>query len=147
MLMKGWFPAIPGFHHDDVVRSLSTGQPNYINPEYRPEHVMMLVNADVCPTQFALGNMDFEIPDPNELTYKVWHPKVVSAIESGQLDSLSAPDKSPIFFDDRTWHQAIPATKRGWRWFIRATRNTGLLPRNEVRKQVQVYLENPMEGW
>jgi hypothetical protein len=147
MLMKGWYPAIPGFHHDDVVRSLSTGQPNYVNPAYRPDHVMMLVNADVCPTEFAVGTMDFEIPPPEAKTYQVWHPLVTEAVKDGRLKSVSTPDRTLIFFDDRTWHQAIPAQKRGWRWFIRATRNTQLLPRNEVRKQVQVYLENPMEGW
>lgn len=50
MLMPGWFPAIPGYHHDDVPRSREDGQPDYIAPAYRSEHVMMLVNAEVCPT-------------------------------------------------------------------------------------------------
>ena len=33
MLMKNWYPCIPGYHHDDVPRSTSTGQPNYLSPE------------------------------------------------------------------------------------------------------------------
>jgi len=42
MLMPGWYPCIPGFHHDDVPRSTSTGQPNYVDPEYRSEHCLGL---------------------------------------------------------------------------------------------------------
>lgn len=45
MLMPGWFPCIPGWHHDDVPRERSDGQPNYHNPSYRSEHVMALVGG------------------------------------------------------------------------------------------------------
>lgn len=63
MLMPGWYPAIPGWHHDDVPRApiptgqhfITAGQPDYDNPRYRSEHIMGLVNADVCPTQFIVG--------------------------------------------------------------------------------------------
>ena len=147
MLMPGWFPAIPGFHHDDVPRSLATKQPNYINPEYRSKHCMMLINADICPTEFAVGENVFRIPAPEEKTYKVWHEDVMQDIRSGALKSEMAPDKRLVFFDDRTWHQATPAVATGWRWFIRATKGSKLAARNEVRAQVQVYLDSLMEGW
>jgi ribosomal protein L4 len=39
------------------------------------------------------------------------------------------------------------AVKNGWRLFIRASWNTDRKPTNEFRRQVQVYMENPMEGW
>lgn len=147
MLMPGWFPAIPGYHHDDVPRSRCDGQPNYETPEYRSEHVLMLVNADVCPTQFAIGAKDFHIPPVGETIYKAWHPQVDSAVKNGEMELVSVPDRTLCFFDDRTWHQATPAVKSGWRWFIRASRNTHRKPTNELRRQVQVYMENPMEGW
>lgn len=147
MLMPGWFPAIPGYHHDDVPRSRSDGQPNYENPEYRSEHVMMLVNADVCPTAFAVGSLDFTAPPLGHTIYKEWHPDVESAVAAGILKLESIPDRTLAYFDDRTWHQATPAVGNGWRWFIRASRNTHRKPVNELRRQVQVYLENPMEGW
>ncbi len=63
------------------------------------------------------------------------------------MEAISAPENQIIFFNDRTWHQGTKANKSGWRLFIRATRNTGIKPKNEIRKQVQVYLEAPMEGW
>ena len=53
MLMPNWYPAIPGWHHDDIPRPTTTlGQPDYDNPSYQSEHIMGLVNADICPTQF-----------------------------------------------------------------------------------------------
>lgn len=147
MLMPGWFPAIPGYHHDDVPRTRCDGQPNYESPEYRSEHVLMLVNGDVCPTHFAIGAKDFKVPPVGEVIYKAWHPQVDAAVKSGELELISVPDRTLCFFDDRTWHQATPAVKAGWRWFIRASRNTHRKPTNEIRRQVQVYMENPMEGW
>lgn len=48
--------------------------------------------------------------------------------------------------DWQTLHRASPATKRGWRWFARATRR---VPNylNEVRTQTQVYLSTLNQGW
>ena len=39
MLMPGWWPAIPGYHHDDVPRTRADKQPNYENPEYKSENI------------------------------------------------------------------------------------------------------------
>lgn len=147
MLMPGWFPAIPGYHHDDVPRSREDGQPNYVNPEYRSEHVMMLVNAHVCPTAFAVGSLDFTVPPAGRTIYKEWHTEVDFYVRVGMLQLESVTDKTLCYFDDRTWHQATPAVANGWRFFIRASRNKHRKPVNELRRQVQVYLQNPMEGW
>jgi hypothetical protein len=148
MLMPNWYPCIPGMHHDDVPRSRPVdSQPNYYHPEYRSEHVMALVNGDICPTEFALGVADFPDVPLGEIYYKVWHPMVMEKIASGELKSYSAPSNQLIFFDDRTWHQGTKAVANGWRWFIRASRNTERVCLNEIRRQVQVYMENPMEGW
>lgn len=148
MLMAGWFPCIPGFHHDDVPRSRSgDNQPNYYDPEYRSEHILALVNGDICPTEFALGTAEFPDVELDQTYYKVWHPIVEEKIKSGELISFSAPSNRLIFFDDRSWHQGVRACQNGWRWFVRASRNTHRKPFNEIRRQVQVYLEFPMEGW
>lgn len=146
MLMEGWYPCIPGYHHDDVPRS-KNGQPDYLNPEYRSEHVLMLINADVAPTEFALGSGDFELPPTGEVIYKHWHNAVINKIGEKKLKVVSAPDRTLVYFDDRTWHQGVAAIKSGWRFFIRASRNTNRKHLNEERKQVQVYLQNPMAGW
>ncbi len=147
MLMEGWYPCIPGYHHDDVPRERSDGQPDYHNPSYRSKHAMVLFNGGVCPTEFALGEDEFPDVDLGETYYKIWHPLVVDKINKGILTKFSAPENQIIFFNDRTWHQGIKAVKNGWRLFIRASRNTNRKVLNERREQVQVYLDNPMEGW
>jgi len=146
MLMAGWFPCIPGFHHDDVPRERKDGQPNYDNPSYKAEHALALI-GDCCPTEFALGSAEFPEIKEGEKYYKIWHPLVVEKIKNGELKSFNTPSNKIIYFDWNTWHQGIRAQKDGWRWFIRASRNTGRKPTNELRRQVQVYLDNPMEGW
>jgi len=153
MLMPGWFPCIPGWHHDDVPRSRSDGQPNYDNPEFKSKHILALVNGDICPTEFAVGQADY--PDvplfSKSPIYKVWHECVEEDIREGTLERVQAPSNRLLHFDWQTFHQGTRAVKRGWRWFGRLTWDAGYEQgrphHNEIRRQVQVYLENPMEGW
>ena len=85
MLMPGWYPAIPGFHHDDVPRPeipvgqhfITAGQPDYDNPRYKSQHILGLVNADICPTEFAIGNCVMPKINEGELIYREWHKKTV----------------------------------------------------------------------
>lgn len=151
MLMPGWYPAIPGFHGDDVPRNNDQfGQPNYTNPEYNSTHLMGLVNGEICPTEFALGSIELELPPPEEIIYKHWHPQIDAACEpGGTMVRYSAQSGQYIQFDANSFHQATPAKAAGWRWFIRVSRDTTRTSRctNELRRQVQVYLENPMQGW
>lgn len=147
MLMPGWYPCIPGFHHDDVSRDTRSGQPNYFTPSYRSKHALVLFNGDVCPTEFAIGTAEFPRVAEGEVYYKVWHPIVEEKIKAGELERVKAPSDQVVFFDDRSWHQGTKAVKNGWRLFIRASWDTGRKPTNEIRQQVQVYMDNPMEGW
>lgn len=157
MLMPGWYPAIPGYHHDDVPRPdipagqhfLTAGQPDYDNPRYRSEHILGLVNADVCPTHFATGVATFsEVPE-GETIYKHWHPEVIAHIAAGTLNQWEAPDRTLLQFNHDTWHTGSKAVGNGWRWFGRVSRNTDRAKKitNEIRMNAQVYLEFPMEGW
>lgn len=148
MLMPGWFPAIPGFHHDDVPRNRKDGQPDYYNPDYLAKHAMCIVSDnDVCPTEFAIGKANLPDVELGQKFYKVWHPIIIQQIKDGTLKSVDAPFNKILYFDWQTLHQGVAAKKNGWRWFIRATTNTKRKPVNELRRQTQVYLENPMEGW
>lgn len=149
MLMDGWYTGIPGFHHDDIPRSRIDGQPNYINPEYNAEHIMGLVNSHVSPTEFALGEIELDIPGEGKVIYKEWHKEVQSAIDQNKLESYFAKDYTYTEFNCHSFHQGTRSTGSGWRWFIRLSRNTDRANncKNEIRKQVQVYLEFPMEGW
>lgn len=146
MLMPGWFPCIPGYHHDDVPRERADKQPEYHNPSYRSKHCLLLLGGGSA-TDFALGKAEFDDVPLGKVYYKEWHPKVIEKLNSGELTKYSAEFGRMIYFDDRTWHQGTPAYENGWRFFIRASINTGRKPTNELRRQVQVYLEHPMEGW
>lgn len=146
MLMPGFWPCIPGWHHDDVPREREDGQPNYYNPSYKSEHCMAIV-GDASITDFAVGESEFEDVPLGGKYYKEWHPLVNKKIEDNELRLEKCPVGRLVFFDWQTWHQGAEATKFGWRWFIRASRNTDRCCTNEVRKQVQVYLRAPMEGW
>lgn len=149
MLMPGWYPCIPGYHHDDVPRNRIDGQPDYDDPAYHAEHLMVLVNGDIAPTDFAIGDADFPTVPVGGKCYREWHPLVERYTTSGILERASAPSMVFLQFDAHTWHQGVRAVAGGWRYFIRLSRNTARTanPANEVRRQVQVYLETPMEGW
>lgn len=146
MLMPGWYPCIPGWHHDDVPRGMD-GQPNYHNPQYRSNHAMVLYNGDICPTEFAVGKSEFSSPESHPVVYKGWHKEVESKLEHMQLDHVKAPSNQIIYFDDRTWHQGTAAVANGWRLFIRASWNTQRKATNELRRQCQVYMEDIHAGW
>lgn len=157
MLMNGWYPAIPGYHHDDVPRPpipdghhfLTAPQPDYDTTSYHSEHLLGLVNAHICPTEFAIGECTMPAIPDGELIYRKWHEEVLKLLESGEMQRVHAESGKVIYFDWQTFHQGTKAVGSGWRWFIRLTRNSDTVrrPKNEIRQQVQVYLEFPMEGW
>lgn len=156
MLIPGWLPCIPGWHHDDVPRTRCDGQPNYGPGQLRSRHIICLINGDICPTAIATGSLDFEIPPPGRIIYRNLHPVVEDAIKTGKLNLTHAPSNRLIQFDDRTWHSGAASTGNGWRFFIRISRyfdpdgnpvQRGNARTNEVRRQVQVYLDNVNGGW
>jgi hypothetical protein len=157
MLMPGWFPCIPGWHHDDVPRTRSDGQPNYGPTEVRAQHIMALVGGSICPTEFASGEASLVEPDIGRVIYEDWHQQVETLVRNGVLKDAEAPSNRLIQFDDRTWHRGTAAVANGWRWFIRATRYFDVTGRpiarpgprlaNELRRQTQVYMSAVNAGW
>lgn len=149
MLMKDWHPCIPGYHHDDVPRNTNSGQPNYINPSYKSQHIMGLVNGAICPTKFALGACSMpEVPEGKTI-YREWHLEIERLIKDKQLSVVHAPSLYLVHFDCNSFHSGQKAIRGGWRWFGRISRNTDRCNNktNEIRRQVQVYLEFPIDGW
>lgn len=157
MLMPGWYPAIPGFHHDDVPRSdipigqhfITAGQPDYDTPRYYSQHILGLVNADICPTEFAVGECLLKRVPDGELIYRQWDAEVKELLKSGSLKHAVIKDRTLTMFDWQTLHSGQKTNAHGWRWFGRVSRNTERVNKitNEIRVNAQVYLEFPMEGW
>lgn len=150
MLMPGWYPAVPGWHHDDVPRDRADGQPNYDNPSYHAKHAMALVGDDIAPTNFALGMFGLthwgHILASGKNIYEVWD-KELNAILKEPENRFVAPMHKILKFNSHTFHECVPATGSGWRWFGRVSWDTHRKPVNEIRRQVQVYLEYPKKGW
>lgn len=151
MLMPGWFPCIPGWHHDDVPRTRKDKQPNYYSPEFKSRHVLALVNGDICPTEFAVGTVKMPEVPIGQIVYKQWHILVDKYIEEGRLERVSIPSNQLIGFNWQSFHQGTRAIGTGFRWFGRLSWDAGYeqgRPHfNEIRRQVNVYLDMPMEGW
>ena len=148
MLMPRWYPCIPGYHHDDIPRDAVTGQPDYETPTYYSEHLMGLVNGDICPTIFALGK--HSLPKiTTGIIYQQWHEEILQQIAAGILAITEAPSGRYLEFDWQSSHTGQRAKASGWRWFVRLSRNTDRQHTitNESRRQVQVYLDPMTEGW
>lgn len=145
MLMPGWYPCIPGWHHDDVPRG-TDGQPNYNSPEYLAKHAFAIF-GDASVTSLASGRVVLPEPPKGSVTYGLWHPLVEAHVKAGSLTEVPTPVNQMIHFDWQTFHKGNPATKAGWRFFIRASWNTKRKPLNEIRTQVQVYMNAENEGW
>ena len=157
MLMLDWYPAIPGWHHDDVPRPtipvgqhfITAGQPDYNNPRYHSRHAMGLVNGDICPTAYAVGLAKMKEVPEGELIYRQWHFEIEAQIAAGKLIKEHAESNRVLFFDCDAFHTGTKAIKSGWRWFGRVTIDSDRTKTmtDEFRKQAQVYLEFPMNGW
>lgn len=50
-------------------------------------------------------------------------------------------------FNVHSWHRGSPAKHRGFRFFIRATRNSRHKVENEIRSNALVYLTDATYGW
>lgn len=158
MLMEGMYPCIPGWHHDDVQRTRDDGQPNY-DDELRCEHAIFLLNAHVAPTAFAIGTAGVKPWRGQGSMYGQWHEEIEQHISNGFLEKVECPDSQWVYFDDRTWHTGVQSpVKFGHRLFIRIGMHYRMVDgqkvyeqppsrANEIRRNAQVYMPVPSQGW
>jgi hypothetical protein len=161
MLMPGWYPCIPGWHHDDVARTRKDGQPNYTKMPYKSKHCAAII-GDASVTEFMFGSISLDIPKLGKTIYKEWNneinhriwwqknkikspPKNKFMVQSIEIQSIAT--NKLVYFDWQTFHRGMPATKNGWRMFIRASWDTDRPIMNEIRKQTQVYMSALEAGW
>jgi hypothetical protein len=152
MLMKGWYPCIPGWHHDDVPRTAPDGQPNYMDPEYLSEHLSCVIDLGTGSlTEYIRDQVVVPRPNLGEVVYEVWNHAINDNLEAypdREYYKIQQVKSGEIVkFDYTTFHRGVPATGSGWRWFIRVSRKTGRKATNELRRQVQVYMSELEAGW
>lgn len=140
MLFPNMYPCIPGWHLDDVPRTRVDKQPDHVNPIYKSRHCAMIV-GDASRTQFMNGNLSLpEYPDGSgRVIYKEWDKRVNTYHNFGHTWVHQVYPNWIYEFNWQTFHRGMPATHRGWRWFGRVTIDSELEPRNEIRKQANVY--------
>lgn len=149
MLMRGHWPCIPGWHHDDVPRDAPNGQPNYDKPAYHAQHLMVVVDANDART-LALPQMlsgDIEVPwplDDRAIVYREWDAHINETV--GRRGATLSSGEI-IHFDSKTFHRGMPARSNGWRWFMRASWDTQVKPENKLRRNANVYLAFAGAGW
>ncbi len=149
MLMPGWYPCIPGWHLDDVPRTRPDGQPDHSHPAYKSFNVMALA-GDSSVTEFIEGELNLQDVGLHEgAVYGQWNARINTMLAEPdcRIAIRQVPQNAVVRFDYGAFHRGVPATKNGWRFFIRANFNTAREIKNEIRRQVQVYLPVPEIGW
>lgn len=156
MLMPGMVPCIPGWHTDDAPRDPNRwgGQPNIFDPEYETQHLLCVIDAGTGSlTEFLRG----EVWAP-ELTLeamrldgKNFYKSMDGFIEVGataqNCERVHPLSGDVVEFDVHSWHRGVPAKARGFRFFIRITRNSRHKVENEIRSNAQVYITDTSYGW
>lgn len=152
MLKPGWFPAIPGWHLDEVPRDSVNGQPDLglIDPETQTEHIAAIVDTgSLAFTEFLIDRPDVFLPPrcPEDHSLSLWqlHDAI---IESASCKTVVSVGNGELFkFGFSNYHRAVAAKADGWRFFIRATRKSRRKTENKIRRQTQVYLSDERRGW
>ena len=152
MLMPGWYPCIPGWHHDDIDRGGLFNQPEYGKDVHGRDmqskyHFMGLVNAHIAPTEFIVGSTILTDPDNVPNVYEKWHQEIEWSKRRGHHQVEKAESGKIYEFNQFSMHRGTQAVSSGWRWFIRVTVGSNRRVTNEIRNQVQTYIPVENKGW
>ena len=154
MLMPGMYPCIPGWHTDDAPRDPNRwgGQPDIFNPEYETEHLLCIVDVGTeSLTEFYKGFWEpqqdyFEEQLKEGRNFYRTADALLCAMGFG-LHAQHVESGQVAEFNVHSWHRGQPAKQRGFRWFIRITRNSRHAVQNELRSNAQVYITDSSYGW
>jgi len=143
MLMPGMMPCIGGWHFDEVLRDEELGLDYDGNDDRKTHYMMILDEGTRSLTEFYTGKAPL-LTTYKELDYELEH--VQKSNISPELFTMIQPNR--IYqFDWSDAHRGTPASDKGWRYFIRATKYHQRAYINKFRKQVQVYVESFSHGW
>lgn len=159
MLMPGMYPCIPGWHTDDAPRSPAycDGQPNIFTPHYETEHLLCVVDCGTeSLTEFLVGDVELRRTYAERMYHQHGHNfyktcdgllERALALPDNKLERVQVKSGQIAEFNVHSWHRGMPAKHRGFRWFIRMTRNSKHKVENEIRSNAQVYLTDATYGW
>lgn len=139
MLMKGFYPSIPDWHCDHVERG-DNGQPDLDKmSDDNYNYCCVISDKDfVSGTEFILDELDIDVDKDN-----VWS-SVNSNVERLAPRTKQLKSGDIIRFNQAAIHRATPAVVGGWRFFFRLS-VCDVEPKNEIRRQTQVYVKEG--GW
>lgn len=146
MLMKGFYPAIPGYHGDGFPRQTKYDQPDLKQyfPDVKHWTCVLSSNKHGCShTHFVLTPIELEVDEEN--VWKSVSTQVQEKVNMLELTTERQRDGQIIRFDQQSLHCASPAHTPGWRFFFRLS-YYHRPPNNKIRKQVQVYTTTD-GGW
>ena len=147
MLMKDWYPCIGGWHCDNIPRNTWNGQPDYKNPAFISDHVLCVIDSGTGSlTEFVEDEIRLSDVPEDKMVYEHFSKEINSQVKDSIIKTTQFESGDVLSFNALTFHRGRPATGSGWRFFIRATTNTPQKAYNEVRRQVNVYL-NTEKGW
>lgn len=140
MTKPGMYPSIPGWHCDAVPRREHHSQPDLTKISDDVQHFMVLLSDEnnVTNTEFVTEPVTIDVDEDN-----VWN-SVDRYIENNDVKTSFLKEGDIIRFTQTAIHRASVCKKRGWRFFFRLSLGESQ-PKNEIRKQVQVYVTS--NGW
>lgn len=144
MLMPGMLPAIGGWHCDAMPRPGGPygDQPNPRLYDPRVAHYTVTVSqSETSRTEFLAEPVTVSLP-PGERVWATVHQK----IQEEPRNTILMEHGSLARFDLGSPHRASITTTAGWRFFFRASLYKST-PRNQIRRQVQVYIPHEGHGW
>lgn len=162
MLMKGFIPAIPGWHTDGVPRGAErnpagSGDPdieaqiNHNQLDISAPRYHLLVTGSHCPTRFLANPLTLDVDNGRNLyAFMSKYINTLNMLSPSHFDYLDTPASTVVEWDWWNIHCAQIATGRGWRYLIRVTETDHIEPRTNpadfIRTQNQVYVPTEF-GW
>ena len=144
MLMPGMIPAIGGWHCDAVPRpgGVFEDQPDPRMYDERVTHyTVTMAQGPTSSTAFLKEAVEVHLP-PGERVWTAMH----KAIAEKPRTVFYGAHSSVVKFDLGTPHKATVTITPGWRFFFRYSLYKST-PRNQIRRQVQVYIPHEGHGW
>lgn len=144
-LMPRMYPAIPGWHCDDVPRSPHTGQPDYSLHNSEAYHLAVFIDnaSEVSCTEFLEYGEGFDFIEPGTHVWRTMH----SDIEKLELCTIQPSPGAVVRFNGYTPHRATPAIGRGWRFWLRLSMMHKPALRAPVEGPEQAYVISEENGW